>query len=267
MTQLMQTFKNIIRRAVPRAYGLGQSALSGLRRRQVLRLLIAHNGAVVQGGPFAGMRYVNRTVCGPLPPKLLGSYEAELHDIIGDIVATDYEHIVDVGCAEGYYAVGLALRLPSAQVHAFDIDETARRLCTTMAASNGVAAQVHIEDRCTHERLNELTQARRALVVCDCEGCELDLLRPDRVPGLRTTDLLVELHPQVDPDITQTMSARFSATHAVTVIDSVERDANAYLALRELSPLTRREAVAEFRDGPMQWVFMQARNVEPRTQG
>src|SRR5271170_382684 len=71
------------------------------------------NELVVRNGPFAGMRYAR-----PLPegsiffPKLLGSYEAELQAHFERVIGTDYSAIVDVGCADGYFAVGLAMRMP-----------------------------------------------------------------------------------------------------------------------------------------------------------
>jgi hypothetical protein len=74
---------------------------------------------VVRHGLFYGMKYPSLEAAGStLYPKLLGSYERELHGIMERIVRTDYATVVDIGCAEGYYAAGLALRLPEARVFA-----------------------------------------------------------------------------------------------------------------------------------------------------
>src|SRR6478672_6897407 len=68
-------------------------------------------GLVVQHGPFKGMKYPGvNSVGSALIPKLLGSYERELHPLIDSICAGQYDQVVDIGCAEGYYAVGLAMR-------------------------------------------------------------------------------------------------------------------------------------------------------------
>src|SRR5262245_45426434 len=67
----------------------------------------------VQHGPFKGLAYFDETVWGSITPKWLGSYEAELHPAIEEIISRPYETIIDVGCAEGYYAVGLAATIPS----------------------------------------------------------------------------------------------------------------------------------------------------------
>ena len=59
-------------------------------------------------------------------PKLLGVYERELNPYIEQACALNFPLIVDVGAAEGYYAVGMALRNPSARVIAFEMDARAR---------------------------------------------------------------------------------------------------------------------------------------------
>lgn len=72
-------------------------------------------GLTVRRGPFAGLRYPSHDAVGSsLWPKLLGSYEAELAPTFEALCATPYRTVVDVGAAEGYYAVGLGLRLGEA---------------------------------------------------------------------------------------------------------------------------------------------------------
>jgi hypothetical protein len=210
---------------------------------------------VVQQGPFQGMRYVRAVSWGQLVPKLLGSYEAELHEELERLIAGGYDRVVNVGCAEGYYAVGLARRLPSATVYAFDSDAHARYLCRRLATRNGVQERVRVEGTCAPARLGAVV-ARRTLLVVDCEGCELTLLRPDLVPALAEADLLVELHDFLEPSTSATLVSRFSATHRVTIVDSVERDPAAYPCLARLSPKDRAHAVAEHRPGRMQWAVL-----------
>ncbi len=225
---------------------------------RILRAIVGDGGLVVRGGPFAGMRYVSRPYGGAFYPKLLGSYEAELHGMLARALESRYHEVINIGCGEGYYAVGLSLRLPDARVHAFDTSARARRLCARLARLNGVAGRVAVSGACTHRRLDELT-GRRALFVCDCEGCELELLRPELVPGLTRCDLLIELHDFVDRCISRTITARFAATHDITLVSSVTRDPSAYPSLNALSPEDRLVAVAEGRPETMQWAFMTAK--------
>jgi hypothetical protein len=77
----------------------------------------------VHSGPFAGMRWISSAPdCARIHiPKLLGIYERELNPYIDQACALNFSRIVDVGAAEGYYAVGMALRNPHARVIAFEI--------------------------------------------------------------------------------------------------------------------------------------------------
>src|SRR5262249_39474913 len=139
--------------------------------------------------------------CGSmLAPKLVGSYETEIQPFVRRILQTDYRALLDVGCAEGYYAVGFAARMPLVHVYAFDIDPEARRLCAELAQKNGVLDRIDIRERCDPEALRYLP-ITGALIVSDCEGYEQDLLRPDLVPDLRFADVLVELHEGLIPGI------------------------------------------------------------------
>lgn len=250
---------------------------SALRRRwykrqlhRMAKAIVAHRGLIVQSGPFQGMQYVPEML-GPeellqhaLLPKILGCYEAELHSVLRRVLERNYDKIVNIGCSEGYYAIGLSLCLPGAHVFAFDLDPGARRFCEQMARLNGVADRVTIGGECTREHL-EVLATECTLVVCDCEGCELGLLRPDLAPGLSACDLIVELHDCVEPSISRVVPARFAETHEVTFVAKSDRDPSAYPLLGRLSPYQRRLAVSEFNWGPPRsWVFLSAKhNVQP----
>ena len=62
---------------------------------------IEQYGTIVRYGPFAGMVYplqaaLNRHVI----PKLLGTYEMELHRILDKIALRKYETFINIGAAE-----------------------------------------------------------------------------------------------------------------------------------------------------------------------
>lgn len=208
---------------------------------------VREHGRTVKHGPFAGMRYVpgHGSV-----PMLSGAYEAELHPVIEDWVAAAPQVIVDVGCSEGYYAVGLARAIPGATVYAFDIDSAARELCAQMAELNGVTERVAIEAECTPERLAQLP-ATGVHLLADCEGCELDLLDPAVVPPLRGWRILVELHDFIHPSISATIQRRFERSHDIRLID--EQPPGAVPELAGLPPSKRAQALDERRPERMRW--------------
>lgn len=218
---------------------------------------ITQHGRSVLSGPFAGMVYVPQATGSALMPKLVGSYEAELHQLIEQIVITGYDTVIDVGCAEGYYAIGLALRLPETHVYAFDIDLEAQRLCRAMSHLNGVENRVTISGKCGNEDLNALL-TKKSLIVCDCEGFEAELLQPDLSSKLNHTDILVEFHEHLNIGLTSLLLSRFHDTHYPTVITAVERNANDYPQIRFTEPESRQLTVSEFRVNGQQWAFLKS---------
>ncbi|HEV3459559.1 MAG TPA: hypothetical protein VHG32_23660 [Thermoanaerobaculia bacterium] len=213
----------------------------------------------VQAGPFAGMRYLPFAGGSGLLPKLVGSYEMELHAAVAESMARRPVRLINVGAAEGYYAVGYALRVPALEVHAFDVDVLARQRLRELGRLNGVAGRIHCHRECDHRQLEDLIVAR-TLIVCDCEGCEDRLLDARLAPRLAQADLMVELHVEGRPALAAALRARFAATHSTTQVPMTSRDAvGAAFAgvLSRLAPEDRGLALYE-RDAPTAWLWLRS---------
>jgi hypothetical protein len=214
----------------------------------------------VLSGPFAGMLYSKRCLVpyassGCVLQKLLGAYEHQCSPFIDKAIGRSYSQIINIGAGEGLYAVGLALRLPSVPVIAFETDPYNQDLCAEQARLNGVASRIRIMGMCTPELLrSELSD--RPLIVCDCEGGELELLNPAVVPGLYAADMLVELHDHINPIISKTMLSRFSETHSAESVTDSEIRIEDYPLLRGLAPEDQQRFVHEIRIPGMQWLFL-----------
>lgn len=261
-----QIAKQFLARIAPRASSRWQETRRGnhihrfeqeLGLPELTQTFIELHGRSVLSGPFAGMVYVPHAAGSALLPKLVGSYEAELHPIIKQILATGYDTVIDVGCAEGYYANGLALRLTNAHIYAFDTDMNAQKLCRAMSELNGVENRVTICGKCNHDEMNALLTSS-SLVVCDCEGFEAELLRPDLANNLKGADILVEFHEHLDSGLTSRVLSRFQETHRATIVTAFDRDANDYPHIRLTQPESRQLAVSEFRVNGQQWAFLKS---------
>jgi hypothetical protein len=214
---------------------------------------IAPDGTV-QFGPFAGMWMGLQATWGYIAPYLAGTYEDELSPWIESEIERHPPLLINIGAAEGYYAVGFALRSPQTRVVASDVDARAQALCSQIAVRNG--ANVEIAGECTPEVLQELLTPG-ALVVCDCEGYEKELLDLVKVPSLAHATILVELHDFLDPTISPTILSRFGATHSISIQPSLPKSAHRYPHLAHLDPVYAWTAIQEHRPGPMEWAFMQ----------
>jgi hypothetical protein len=185
--------------------------------------LYLFNNKQVLHGPFQGMKYPSFTSVGSsFYPKLLGSYETELHGIINNFLLENYAEIIDVGCAEGYYAIGLGLKLGNTKIYAYDIDETARNLCYQMAKLNNVENKVIIRETCTAKELGNFKFSGRGLVICDCEGYEHSLFNEVNIKNLTNCDLLIEMHDFIDLNISGYLVNLFSKSHNLQIVKSMD---------------------------------------------
>jgi hypothetical protein len=172
--------------------------------------------------PFGRLNYdLSLSFGSALYPKLTGTYESELHADLRRLLLTKYDIVVDIGAAEGFYAVGLAKVLSGVPVMAYDISERARCNCRQLAQLNGVSAQVTIQEYCDSKELTVLCDGRCCLIVCDCEGFERYLFDAESVAVFRRTSLLVEVHDCFYPGTGQRLLEVFGPTHDVRRIDAV----------------------------------------------
>jgi hypothetical protein len=219
----------------------------------------AEHGLTVKRGPFAGLRYPEEFLGGSsdIVAKLVGLYELELRGVFENWIAAGPGRVVDVGCSEGLYAVGLALASSSTTVHAFDIDPEARERCRELAELNGVADRVVVAGECTPAILNDLA-GPGAVVLVDCEGCEATVLDPASAPALAASEVLVELHDFIDPTISGRVLPRFERTHEIALIDARPRE-EAPPELASLAARDRRLILSERRPPGMRWARLRPR--------
>lgn len=230
--------------------------LAKWRSEMLADAIARRSGGQVLSGPFRGMHYVARASEGARAPRIVGTYETSLVPVLEGIIASAPEVILDIGCAEGYYAVGLARRLPGARVIARDADPAAQEMCRAMATANGVT--VEVGGLFTGPDFDICTRAR-SVVICDIEGAEDAVLDPATAPGLNRADILVEVHEAMRPGLTNRLAARFAATHRITRLDRRLDDSGLPDWMQGLSDMDRLLALWEWRSGPTPWLWMQVK--------
>jgi tRNA G37 N-methylase Trm5 len=218
---------------------------------------------VVRSGYFAGLKYTGFVSIGSaLFPKLSGTYESELTSVFKNFEKNDYKQIIDVGCAEGYYAVGLALKHKDAVVFAFDIDADAQKICKEMAAYNGVGERVVVGGECTSEWLENTDTSVRKLFICDCEGFERYLFTSSTIPALVNCDLIIELHPMHQPDVKEYLEELFKETHTIDFVTSYDDRRKMFdldAAYSQMPLLDRARLVQEGRPFCMDWMILSSK--------
>lgn len=241
-------------------------------KKELNDILFRDLEGTVQSGPFKGMKLPREESWddGNLSCKLLGCYEQELHDFlekwIAQLNALEQPRISVIGCAEGYYAVGMRYRIPHAKVIGVDIVQRACDITQQAAQLNGVDV---ITDQNAEHSLGAFNPH---LVIMDCEGAENELLNPRTYQSLLLADILVEAHdflpvyyydngvdvPSVC-EITGRLLNRFKDTHDCIIVNESGRNPNIYKILQEWHSHGRWLAVSEARPVMMHWIIMRAK--------
>jgi hypothetical protein len=208
---------------------------------------VAVHGDRVLHGPFAGLRYWRGGDAAVA--KLLGAYEHEISPWFTQALADSPPLFLDLGAADGYYAVGVKVASPQTQVVAFEISATARQELVDLATLNGVT--IDIRRRASPRTIRSLP-LRGALLLCDIEGGEADVL-PPLASALAQTVLIVELHEHARPDVTDLLTRSFAPTHTIEIVQVGERRPASFPELAMLDPDRRAAAVNERRYETMAW--------------
>jgi hypothetical protein len=191
-------------------------------------------GRKVVGGPFAGLVYVNEAAGSSYLIKLIGVYEEILHETITKVMNRGYSTMIDIGCAEGYYLIGIGRASKETKLIGYDIDKKALALTQELYNLNKLSNKLTLLENCTPEDLNSRIDGKTFLM-CDAEGFEEEILNPAKSPVLAQVEtFLVELHDFAAPNIRHTLTERFKDTHTINVITFKNGDAEKYPFLREM---------------------------------
>jgi len=233
--------------------------VANARRQELLPFVFACTHGKVQTGPFKDTVLLPKYMWGDgdTAAKLLGVYEDELHQFVESAIGAEPDVVINVGCAEGYYSIGFAGRLPDAKVLAVDIDPRAAEIVRNTAEANqlpNITAVTQTVD-CVWLK-QQCQQHRQPLLVMDCEGAELELLDPVKVPALLACSIIVESHDCINPVITETLLSRFSETHQIFKAAQTHKDPYQFDFLATLGDCDKWALVHEGRPSTMSWLYM-----------
>jgi precorrin-6B methylase 2 len=200
-----------------------------------LKKFVARYGLIVTSGPFEGMKYVQRANGSVLLLKLVGCYEFVLHTFLNNDKSTSYDTIIDIGCAEGYYLIGLSLHHPEAKLIGYDTEPDALELLQELAKTNNIKNQLALFIKC-EPKLLETQITQNTLLICDAEGFEHEILNPQNTKSLKDVQtIIVETHDHIISNTTQELITRFSDTHTAEELQYSKADKTNYPFLSEIT--------------------------------
>lgn len=233
------------------------------KQKRISILNVFFHNKVVLNGPFAGMKYPKiYSNSSAIYPKLIGSYESELGSTIHGIFKKSYRFIYDIGCAEGYYAIGLALKFEKSIIHAFDIDEKALENCRRMGELNNVNNVIYN----TEFKFKELQNYdfNNSLIICDCEGLEKEIFQFKNINHFKMASMIIEVHDFIHNGLSHIINSNFRKTHQINIIKSTSDfykivNYNFHKPLK-VDILMKKYLYSEYRPTIMTWLVLEPKN-------
>ncbi len=224
------------------------------------RVAKAETSLRIAGGPFRGVHYAERAVWGAYVPKLTGTYERELHHAVEELIAAKPRTLVDIGGAEGYYAIGLLSRLPDARMVVYEQLAEGRAAISQLANKNAVVSRLDLRETCTPAAITQLAASTPIDgLIIDVEGAEWDLLTPEVIASLRNARLLIETHDFNRAGVTEHLSRLIEPSHHVTRLEQQPRSAGEFPWLAPLVAtlprVVEKYALNEFRPPENRWLW------------
>lgn len=179
----------------------GLVSRSAKRRIALSRRISRKLGGVVRYGPLAGLkiRLESTWGAGDRGGMLLGLYEREVADVIAESLR-DRSTFIDIGAADGYYAVGVLKAGLAEQSIAFEMNPKARASIAALASLNNVSDRLTIHGAADAGSLASLSAGvisgsfEHCVVLCDIEGAETEVLNDRALALLSHAVIVVELH-------------------------------------------------------------------------
>ena len=226
--------------------------VSARSERISLETYDACNG-VVKYGPFQGLRLNRKTWWGKsdLGAQCLGLYEKEILDEIGGQRKGKYQTFIDIGAADGYYAVGMLLAGIVDNVISFEISEVGREAINENWVNNGNPGAITLYGEANHASLKVIPKHifDNALVLIDIEGYEFELLTKDVIKQLQFSEVIIEIHNWIDDFETRYAQLLWDLSEYFNIekIAPVERDTTSYSELRSYTDDNRLLLISERR--------------------
>lgn len=231
--------------------------------------------ARVAYGPFQGMLLPTQSTwsAADAGSMLLGMYECEVLSAL-DECSRERDTFVDVGAADGYYAVGALVSSMFSRVVCFESDPRSQEVIEQQARRNGVSSQLTILGEAGVGLVPELhrcgvTTLSEVVILFDIEGGEYSLLTKEVLQELREAILIIELHDAMQPQLEAELDllSRLSDVFEVEYLEQGARDPNSFVELSEWNDDDRWILCSESRMKPMRWAVCRPKNNPSPSEG
>lgn len=218
------------------------------------------HGFKVGHGPFKGLKLLKTTYWAPTDKAsmVLGLYEQGILNEL-NLLKGKYKVLIDIGAADGYYAIGALIGGICEKAYCFELNEEGQSSIRQTAILNDVSSNVTIFGGANNTFYNLIPEFDRnpSILLVDIEGAEFDLLTEDVFSIFKQSIVFIELHDWFYKDRNEkikSLFARFSKTHTAYEISYGSRNPDDFPELADLCDDDRWLLCSEGRAKTMKWL-------------
>jgi hypothetical protein len=172
------------------------------RRKIISHRFKAANGQKILYGHFSGVNLSKTSFWNSIdhPSILLGLYEREVLDVIVDLCIINNKNLfINIGAADGYYAVGLLKKNFVDKAICYELTRDGRDSIKLNCELNHIDnSKIIIRGKaCPEFHLDLPNNLTNAIILIDIEGFEFELLSEDSLMSIKEAIIIVELHPHL----------------------------------------------------------------------
>ena len=212
----------------------------------------------VQQGPFKGMIINEDQFWGPgdRSSKILGLYEKEIQDLIVSIQKDkNYSTFVDIGGADGFFAIGSLVNNLFEKCEVFEISKKGRNSIQKNSKKNNVYDSIKIHDKASKRSLIKIDNINNSLILCDIEGGEYELFDEKLINEIYPSDIIIEIHKNKENSLVN-FEKRFTKTYSLTKITQEPRSLKNFKELENINDNNRALIMSEGRSGIQEWWYL-----------
>lgn len=217
-----------------------KETLQQRKERVSLEIYNLFNG-IVKYGPFSGLKLNNKPWWGmsDLGSMCLGLYEKEILDFLFSESVVDRRTFIDIGAADGYYAIGLLKSGRIDNAICYEITKNGQETISENWLINNKPGKIDINGDVFDNFLNKNIDIdfSECVVLVDIEGAEFSLLNSVLLEFMKNAVIIIEIHNWI-PDFIFKYSEFLKNANEFFEIEILNRKERSTIEFDELRSLT-----------------------------
>tara|TARA_Y100000996_G_scaffold383606_1_gene339691 strand:- start:159 stop:989 length:831 start_codon:yes stop_codon:yes gene_type:complete len=226
------------------------------KRRDLSKKISTKFNYTVQQGPFKNMILSKKQYwgIGDNGKKILGLYEKEIQDLIVEIQEKkQYKTLIDIGGADGFYAVGSVVNNLFQECLVFETSNKGRESISNNAKLNNVEDMISIQGIATESAVLDLPRdINQSLILCDIEGGEFELFSSKLLEKLYPSNIIIEIHKRSKKDEID-LEKRISKLFTIKKIIQNPKSLHIFDELKNFNDNNRSLLLSEGRSYVQEW--------------